>query len=143
MKYRIRRAISYRELEQVYALDLLIFGISDGSLGSMDDLNGSDWWLIWDQDDNPVGYCGVVLYDRFAFHKRCGVIRQARGHGLQRKMLRLRENYARKNGCTTIATYVSIQNTYSANNLIKAGYIIYNPEWRWAGDEFLYVIKTL
>ncbi len=143
MKFRIRRAKTYRELEQVYALDLLIFGSHDGSIGSMEDLNGSDWWIVWDEDNNPVAYCGVVIYEDFAVHKRSGVLRLARGHGLQRKMLRLRERFAKKAGCTSICTYVSIENPHSANNLIKCGYLVYNPEWRWGGDEYLYIQRTL
>jgi RimJ/RimL family protein N-acetyltransferase len=143
MKYRIRKVTEYREKEQVFALDLLCFSADDGSLGSIEDLNGSDWWLVWDENNEPVGYCGIVVYDGFAIHKRCGVLPRARGNGLQKKMLRLRENFARKAGCESVSTYVSIYNAPSANNLIKSGYRVYNPEWRWGGDEFLYVEKVL
>ncbi|RLI46826.1 hypothetical protein DRO61_08760 [Candidatus Bathyarchaeota archaeon] len=112
-------------------------------MGGIYDTNGADWWIVWDENHNPVGYCGVVLYGDFAVHKRCGVLPTARGQGLQKKMLRLRENFAKKKGAESIYTYVSVQNVISANNLIKVGYRVYNPEWRWGGDDFLYVEKKL
>jgi len=143
MKFVIRRAKTDREFEQIYALDLLIFGIEDGSLGSIDDLVGSEWWIVWDENMEPVGYCGIVIYSDFAVHKRSGVLPRVRGHGLQKKMLALREAFARKQGCNLICTYVSVQNTHSANNLIAQGYRVYNPEWRWGGDNFLYIQKHL
>lgn len=143
MKFIIRKAKTDRDLEIIFSLDLLVFGWADGAMGSIADLKGSEWWIVWDENMDPVGYCGVVIYDDFAIHKRCGVIRRARGHGLQRKMLRTRENYARKQGCVCINTYVQVQNVVSANNLIKAGYKAYNPEWRWGGDDYLYVTKKL
>lgn len=143
MQYTIRRAKSEREFEQIYGLDLLIFGAADGSLGSIDDLNGSDWWIIWDENSEPVGYCGIFIYDEFSIHKRSGVLPRARGNGLQRKMLTIRESFAKKAGCKSVMTYVSIENTYSANNLFDRGYRAYNPEWRWGGDHYLYVIKYL
>ena len=99
MKYIIRRAKSEREFEQIYGLDLLIFGAADGSLGSIDDMAGADWWIIWDLNDEPVGYCGVIIYEDFAIHKRAGVLKCARGNGLQKKMLRIRESFAKKSGC--------------------------------------------
>jgi GNAT superfamily N-acetyltransferase len=143
MRYRIQRAKSEREWEQIYALDLLCFGIADGSMGSVDDMVGSDWWIVWNENYEPVGYCGVVIYDDFAIHKRCGVLPCARGNGLQKRMLKTRENFAKKNKCGSILTYVSIQNIISANNLISTGYRVYNPSWRWGGDHYLYVQKML
>jgi GNAT superfamily N-acetyltransferase len=143
MRYTIRKAKSEREWEQIYALDLLCFGTADGSMGSVDDMIGSDWWIVWDEHKSPVGYCGVILYKDFAVHKRCGVLPCARGHGLQKKLIKTRENFARKNGCEMICTYVSIENNFSANNLFDCRYRAYNPDWRWGGDHYLYIQKTL
>lgn len=143
MKYTIRKATTDRHKEQIMALDLLCFSYDDGAMGDISELEGSEWWIAWDENKEPVGYCGVVIYEDFAVHKRCGVLPRARGNKLQKKMLRLRENFARKQGCESISTYVSIQNCISANNLFKTGYLSYNPEWRWGGEGFLYVQKTL
>ena len=143
MQFKIRKAKSDREYEQIYGLDLLIFGAADGSLSSTDDLLGSEWWIVWDENNEPVGYCGVVIYDDFAVHKRVGVLKRARGNGLQKRMLGIRESYAKKMRCKMICTYVSIENAYSANNLFDRGYRAYNPEWRWGGDHYLYVMKSL
>jgi GNAT superfamily N-acetyltransferase len=143
MKYRICKAKTERDFELIYAMDLMCFGKADGSLTSVEDTDGSDWWIVWDEEHNPVAYCGVVIFTDFAVHKRCGVMRAARGNGLQKKMLRTREDFAKKNGCELICTYVSVQNRISANNLINAGYRVYNPEHRWGGDDYLYVEKKL
>ncbi len=143
MKFSIKKAKTDRHFELIYAMDLMVFSIAEGAMGGIYYTNESDWWIVWDENDNPVAYCGVVLYNDFAVHKRCGVLPIARGHGLQRRMLRIRENYAKKNGAKSICTYVSVQNSISANNLIKSGYLVYNPEWRWGGDDFLYIEKKL
>ena len=143
MKYTIRKAKTDRHFEQIMAIDLLCFSYDDGAMGDLSDITGAEWWIAWDENWEPVGYCGVIVYDGFAIHKRCGVLPRARRNGLQKKMLRLRENYARKHGCESIMTYVSIHNCTSANNLFNAGYRAYNPEWRWGGDSFLYIQKSL
>lgn len=143
MKYTIRKAKTDRHMEQIFALDLLCFASEEGALGSIEDLTGSDWWIAWDESGDPVGYGGVVIYEDFAIHKRCGVLPCARKQGLQKKMLKVRETYAKKQGCEVICTYVSVENPISANNLIKVGYRAYVPEWQWGGREFLYVQKAL
>ena len=143
MKYYIRKVKTDREREEIYALDLLCFGIEDGSMSSVDDMVDSVWWIVRDENMEPCGYCGMIVYDNFAIHKRCGVLPRARRNGLQKRMLKTRENYARKHGCFSVGTYVQVQNHISANNLIKTGYRVYNPEWRWGGDDYLYVQKEL
>ena len=116
---------------------------------------GDDWyesdayWLVWDETDTamPVGFCGVkeLPTEKAAFLTRSGVLPCATGHHLQRRMITTREHWARTQGLETMITYCLISNPASVANLIKAGYHIYTPEFRWAGtdDSIVYFIKTL
>ena len=46
-------------------------------------------------------------------------------------------------GATKMISYTSADNHASANNLIRSGYLLYEPENAWAGPEFLYWYKPL
>jgi len=139
----IRRATTDRELEQVFALDQLIFGLEEGALLDKGELSGTVWWLCW-QGETPVGYCGLQILDGLAFHDRSGLLPLVRGKGLQRRFLSIRERFAKKQGITSVQTYVALGNCPSINNLFRSGYKAYNPEWPWAGLlPAIYVYKDL
>jgi GNAT superfamily N-acetyltransferase len=144
MSINIRRVDTQRELEQVFALDQLIFGLADGAMHDKGEMDGAYWWLCW-QDNTPVGYCGLQIKYGLAFHERSGLLPLARGKGLQRRFLSVRERFAKKEGCSVVATYVSRFNSPSINNLFRAGYKSYEPQWPWAGEDFqaVYVYKDL
>lgn len=144
MKFKIRIAKSDRDLEQVYALDLIIFGKADGAYESAEYLEGHVWWLVTDEKQEPVAYCGLSCHETYAYYAKVGVVNRARGHGLQKKLSRIMENYARKNGMTEMVTYVSTTNPISANNLINSGYRVYVPQVPWVGTEhYVYLRKVL
>jgi hypothetical protein len=52
----------------------------------------------------------------------CGVVSSAAGTGMQRRMLRVRERFARAAGCKSVCTYTASDNYPSITNLIRAGY---------------------
>lgn len=90
------------------------------------------WWIVYNSESMPVGFAGVSMQSHGrAFLCRCGLLPEARGHGLQRRLIRLREAYCRKYGVITVVTYVNRENLHSANNLIKEGYLIYIPKAEW------------
>ena len=135
---------AYRTLspELIYQLDDLCFPADDDY-----PFEGAVWWVYKDVHGRSAGYCGVKLLDGpnkgTAFLCRAGVLPAYAGQGLQRKMLRIRENYAYKHGCDTVLTY-TVQNNYpSIVNLIKAGYRFYEPSHAWEGRDVFYFIKYL
>lgn len=107
---------------------------------------GSEWWIVW-WEGKPVGFAGIKFVEPgTAFLCRCGILRKHQGKGLQRKLIKIRENFARKNKIKDIITYTHSNTTKSANNLIAAGYRLYMPEknWGWLPlKESLFWIKRL
>ncbi len=137
-KLRIRQT---DDLDQIQELDTPL-------LGGLDDLlNRCTWWLaealiegVW----TPVGYAGLEITDggKYAFLSRAGVVPLARGQGIQRKLIRVRERYARAHGCTHCYTYVVWYNTASMTSLVRAGYHPYT--WEREGDgRFIHLHKKL
>jgi GNAT superfamily N-acetyltransferase len=105
------------------------------------------WWLV-EHEGTPVGFAGL----RFpiseskdaAWLTRSGVIKKHRGHGLQKRLLRARETWARKAGATEMWTYTASDNTPSNNSLISAGYKLWVPSrWEIGGEGWLYWRKAL
>lgn len=106
----------------------------------------STWWLAWDGDE-PVAYAGMVLYPDIGkpggFLSRCGVLPCARGQGLQRRLIRVREREIVRCGYDRAFTYTSRDNYASANNLIACGYRLYHPPFLWGLRDGLYFEKVL
>lgn len=105
--------------------------------------SGTWWWLAYDGDD-PVGYAGLEhLYHDRGFLSRVGVLPSARGHGLQRRLVRARERGARARDLKRMVTYTSKENVVSSNNLIRCGYRLYRPEYEWGKPGSLYWYRDL
>ena len=77
------------------------------------------------------------------FLSRAGLISKARGKGLQKRMIRVRVAYARKNGFKKVITYVHRDNIQSAVNLEKCRFRLYAPAEDWAGKNFLYFMMVI
>lgn len=123
-------------------LDMVCFPSDNRKFGSE---HGVHWWIVRDVGDGVLaGYCGIVLShaDR-GFLCRAGVMPHARGNGLQRRMIRARERFARTQGWTRLVTYTHFTNTSSANNLIACGYRLYTPDAAWGGSSALYFWRDL
>ena len=117
-------------------------------------LPGDEWpglcsrsaaWVAEDSSGSPVGMCMARLTDsgKSAFLERAAVFRSHSGGGIQRRMIRVRERWARAEGAEYAITYTLFSNWPSITNLIKCGYRFYNPSWRWAGKMVHYFIKGL
>jgi GNAT superfamily N-acetyltransferase len=108
------------------------------------------WWLVYDhtlyQDPkNPFGFCGLTeaaSTPGAGYLKRAGVLPHYRGNGLQRRMITVRERKARRLGLATMLTDTT-DNPASANSLIKAGYRLFEPAYKWAFQHSLYWTKDL
>lgn len=97
------------------------------------------WWLVYD-GDNPVAFAGLTkstYRSACGYLKRSGVLHSHRGRGLQRRLLRVREARARRNGWTMIVTDTT-ENVHSSNNLIASGYRLFLPPHPWGFQNSLY-----
>jgi len=106
-----------------------------------DDWDSSDvYWLVTNEQDKPVGYCGLnVIQKKFVFFNRAAVMYSEKGNGLQRRLIKVRERWTRESGYKTAITYVRYDNHPSLVNLIKCGWILYFPQWEYAGKvHYLY-----
>ena len=64
---------------------------------------------------------------------RAGVRPDARGQGLQRRLIRARVAYAKREGFPEVWTYTSNYNVASSNNLIREGFTLWAPG-SWGGS---------
>lgn len=102
------------------------------------------WWLAYFLDE-PVAFAGLVpsaSWENVGYLKRAGVLPEHRGHGLQRRLMRVRENKAKRLGWTHIISDCT-DNLHSANNFIRCGYQLYQPSRPWAFANTLYWRKEL
>lgn len=115
----------------------------DDTLLPTDD--GSWWWETTFAGE-PVAFAAMsLIYDAEGTHaylSRAGVVEAHRGHGLQRRLIDARERLARKLGCRSLVT-TTFCNPPSGNNLIKAGFALYDPEEPWGATGTNYWRKDL
>jgi GNAT superfamily N-acetyltransferase len=139
---KIRRADRELDLAQIVnALDEECFPDEERPF-----IKGRAWWLACDDDGHPFGYAALRVFPadkRTAYLERAGVLPDARGRGTQRKLIRARLREARARGCSVAITYVAADNLASMNNLVSEGFRFYDPEYAWAGSEFLYLARKL
>jgi GNAT superfamily N-acetyltransferase len=102
------------------------------------------YWLLWAELD-AAGFCSAkyLPHENAVYLTRAGVVPEHRGGGLQRRLLRVREQWARSRGAEQIITYTSTDNYPSITNLIKAGYRFYEPDEPWVGEDVHYFYKEL
>jgi hypothetical protein len=71
-----------------------------------------------------------------------GVLRKYCGHRLQLRLMRALELRSRHNGWNSVASDTT-DNLASANNFIRAGYRLYQPQTPWAWPNSLYWRKFI
>ena len=102
------------------------------------------WWLVY-HEARAVAFAGVVP-STHAFNAgyfcRVGVLRKHWGHALQLRRMRALEARVRQNGWCCIVSDTT-DNLASANNLIRAGYLLYQPKCPWAWPSTLYWRKSI
>jgi RimJ/RimL family protein N-acetyltransferase len=109
-------------------------------------LDGARWWLVRD-GRSVIGFaglrrCGLPVNRGLGFLCRVGIAARHRGHGLQKRLIRVRERAARAEGLEELVTYCAPWNLASANSLIACGFRLYRPAERWGGAEALYWRKS-
>lgn len=102
------------------------------------------WWVV-KLDKTLVGFAAMRLSTRWCdtgYLWRAGVHPLHRGRGLQRRLILVRERLARKLGWNYLISDTNA-NPQSANNLIRAGYTMYDPTWPYGQDSTCYWKKQL
>jgi GNAT superfamily N-acetyltransferase len=102
------------------------------------------WWIAY-HDDDAVAFAGVVPSTHArnsGYFCRVGVLRRHWGRGLQLRLMRAVEVRARRLGWHSIVSDTT-DNPVSANNFIRAGYRLYEPDAPWAWSHTLYWRKWL
>lgn len=110
-------------------------------------VENSYWWLE-EEDGIPVSYaalrpCQSKSNRGIAFLSRVGVIKNWRGQGRQKKLIRCRIKYAKRLNFKELVTYTTSENLASANSLISCGFRLYVPHTRWGGQGALYFRKKI
>lgn len=106
---------------------------------------GNTYWLVYDEHGGAVGFASCrpsVVGADTAFLSRAGVVYGSRGHGLQRRLIRARLTWARKQGFTRAITFAHWDNVPSLRSLVKEGFLPYRPEERLDG-EWVYLERGL
>lgn len=140
MKIRTRLAKG-NDLFIIEGLDKICF-MDEAYESKHPHLKKCKWWLAT-VDGNPIGYCAGLILDNNMFLSRAGVLPSHRGFGVQKKLIDTRLRYASRQGLDSVYTYVAPDNLASLNSLVARGFRFYEPEWKYAGDDFLYLIKSL
>ena len=102
------------------------------------------WWLAF-HANMPVAFAGVVPSTRACnagYFCRVGVLKKHCGNGLQRRLMRAMEARARHNGWSCVVSDTT-DNPASANNFIRAGYRLYQPQTPWGWPNTLYWRKSI
>jgi GNAT superfamily N-acetyltransferase len=92
-----------------------------------------DWWIVY--DPMPVAFAGLqasVRTEGAGYLCRAGVLPTARGKGLQRKLVRVREKEAKAKGWVVLFSDTDPINAHSMNNLINCGFRAFRPSVYWS-----------
>ena len=104
-----------------------------------------DWWLV-KADSRPAAFCVLwqsIKIDHAGYLARAGVLEKYRGHGLQKRMIRLREREARRRHWKVLVSDSNRGNVASGNSLISCGYRMWNPPVAWGNENSIYWRREL
>jgi len=102
------------------------------------------WWVGLD-GSQAVAFCLIEPSCQWldtAYLARSGVLKAWRGQGLQKKMIGIRERYAKKAGYRWMISDTT-DNPPSANSLMSRGYRIFDPSKPWGMNATLYWRKRI
>lgn len=129
------------DLDTVFELDRECFPHDKKLKGN--EFDHSVWWVA-EYLGTPVGYAGLHPQPTFSpdttplrnaaglpsFEKtylcRAGVLPEARGKGIQRRLVQARVAYSKKLGVPRAYTYVSTANIASMKTLVRCGFVPYH-----------------
>jgi acetyltransferase (GNAT) family protein len=135
--YRIRAVDSHDEDAADTLAEMHRLTFFDGA--AIPDFEHGHWWLA-SRSDVPVGFAGVIrstCVNNAGYFSRVGVLREHRGNNLQLRFMRAVDAQVRRNGWAAVVSDTT-DNVASANNFIRAGYLLYHPRYPWAWPHTLY-----
>ncbi|WP_213769995.1 GNAT family N-acetyltransferase [Bradyrhizobium sp. dw_78] len=140
--YRIREVDAHDDdiADMLTDLHRLTFFDSAG----IPDFEEGNWWLAF-HEAQPVAFAGVIPSTRACnagYFTRVGVLKKHCGNALQLRLMRAMEARARSNGWHCVVSDTT-DNLVSANNFIRAGYRLYQPQHPWAWPNTLYWRKSI
>lgn len=98
------------------------------------------WYVAYTPSGQAVGFAGIVPSSRWSdcmYFCRAGVVRDHRGKGLQKRLIRARIRKAKSLGMNWVITD-TYDNPASANNLIDTGFKMFEPSEPWGAKKTLY-----
>jgi GNAT superfamily N-acetyltransferase len=126
MSIRIHK-LGSEDIGLILDLDRLVFPADAPPM-----LMSAEWWVAaeygGEHGPREVGYAGAAIWSGALYLCRAGVLPSARGQGLQRRFIRVRERWARKAGLLRAYSYTHHASLSSANNLIACGYKLHKPD---------------
>lgn len=92
-----------------------------------------------------VGQAAVCCYHGIWTLRKCSVLQDYRGHGLQRRLIRARLRYVKGRGGKRVTAWVDpLRGSYSLNNLIAEGFtFMHKPSRAFDGIEHVGLHKRL
>lgn len=102
------------------------------------------WWIAY-YGKNAVAFASIAnscQWELTGYLNRAGVMRLFRGKGLQKRLIRVRVNYAISVGLTHLVSDTR-NNPASSNSLISQKFKIYEPLKPWGWDDAIYWIRKL
>jgi GNAT superfamily N-acetyltransferase len=108
------------------------------------DTNFGSWWIVV-EDGRDIGFAGLtrtVSWIDCGYLCRAGVVPEARGQGLQKKLIKVRIRKAKELGWNWLVTDTRF-NPASANSLIACGFKMFEPTKPWGCKDTLYWRRKL
>jgi len=140
--YRIREVDGHDDDIVDTLADLHRLTFFDGA--SIPEFDQGHWWLAF-FDAMPVAFAGLVSSTRAGnagYFSRVGVLQKHCGNRLQLRLMRAIETRAKRNGWSCVVSDTT-DNLASANNFIRAGYRLYQPQYPWGWPNTLYWRKFI
>jgi len=136
-------AITIQQTEDLQAIHELDRACFPGDKPSLDDKKWPThvWWTAED-DGVPVGYIGLNLHPEVASVTRVGVLASARRCGLQKRLIRTAQRYARRHAYNKLETYVLTENLASLRGFVSCGWKPLKLEIQGA-RQFLWLYSVL
>lgn len=120
--------------------ECLILERDRGEFGGGAPHHDSRWWVLEEAENAYAG--AYVDTDGVLRLERVWVREDLRGRGLQRRFLRVREAWGRRQGCVWSRTYTHVDNVPSMRTLEAAGYRVIKVT-RYRGETYLRFVRAL
>lgn len=131
---RIRRVVA----GDAYDLHIMMLACFPGE--AVRDTAVDTWWIALDEDDEAAGFCCLSRSQTRltgGYLSYAGVAPAFRGHGLQKRLIRVRIAEARRREWDSLVTD-TCDNPASSNSLIACGFRLFDPPRPWGLSTALY-----